>query len=156
LQAAFGPYREQYSPEGFADTVLTHRTLQQRLATMLILVAMDSSGEIVGTVAGMAVGQGEGHVRGMAVHPAWQGCGVAAALLKAIEEELHARQCSRITLDTTEPLRRAIHFYERHGYHRSGRVADFFGMPLFEYIKVFRMEGGERNGRNGELPHDPR
>ena len=33
------------------------------------------------------------------------------------------------------PLQRAIRFYERNGYRPSGRVADFFGMPLFEYVK---------------------
>jgi hypothetical protein len=28
-----------------------------------------------------------------------------------------------------------MRFYERHGYRRSGRVQDFFGMPLIEYAK---------------------
>lgn len=137
LQAAFEPYREQYTPEGFADTVLTPQTLEQRFATMVILVATDPSGETVGTVAGAPVNQEEGHIRGMAVHPAWQGRGVAAPLLAAIEAELCARQASRITLDTTGPLERAMCFYKRHGYRRSGRITDFFGMPLFEYVKVF-------------------
>jgi ribosomal protein S18 acetylase RimI-like enzyme len=100
------------------------------------LVAADPSGKIVGTVAGAVVNQEEGHIRGMAVHPACQGRGAAASLLVAVEAELHARQCSRITLDTTKPLERAMHFYERHGYRRSGSVTDFFGMPLFEYVKM--------------------
>jgi hypothetical protein len=39
-------------------------------------------------------------------------------------------------LDTTEPLQRAMGFYEKHGYRRSGKVSDFFGMPLVEYQKV--------------------
>ena len=42
------------------------------------------------------------------------------------------RQC----LDTTEPLQRAVRFYLRHGFRASGRVTDFFGMPLFEYLKI--------------------
>ena len=29
----------------------------------------------------------------------------------------------------------AIRFYERNGYVASGRVGDFFGMPLYEYLK---------------------
>ena len=37
--------------------------------------------------------------------------------------------------DTTEPLRPAVRFYERNGYRASGRVTDFFGMPIFEYVK---------------------
>jgi hypothetical protein len=40
-----------------------------------------------------------------------------------------------VTLDTTAPLVRAIRFYERHGYVRSGAVTDFFGMPLYEFRK---------------------
>jgi hypothetical protein len=43
--------------------------------------------------------------------------------------------CSFATLDTTAPLARAIRFYERNGYVRSGVIADFFGMALFEYRK---------------------
>jgi hypothetical protein len=32
LRVAFAPYREFYSPEGFADTVLTPETIGQRFA----------------------------------------------------------------------------------------------------------------------------
>jgi putative acetyltransferase len=102
---------------------------------MTVLVALSSMGEIVGTIGCAAAGKGEGHIRGMAVLPAWQGRGAAAKLLRAAEEELRARGCRRVTLDTTEPLKRAARFYEKNGYRASGRVADFFGMPLFEYIK---------------------
>jgi DNA-binding transcriptional MerR regulator len=41
-----------------------------------------------------------------------------------------------VTLDTTEPLTRAIRFYERQGYSPSGRVTDFYGMKLYEYRKA--------------------
>jgi len=33
-------------------------------------------------------------------------------------------------------LERAMRFYEKHGYRRSSKVSDFFGMPLFEYVKT--------------------
>jgi putative acetyltransferase len=72
----------------------------------------------------------------MGVVPASQGAGVADQLLEAIESELKVAGCSLVTLDTTAPLARAIRFYERHGYVRSGAVSDFFGMPLYEYRKV--------------------
>jgi len=71
----------------------------------------------------------------MGVVPACQGRGVAGQLLEAVEAELRAQGCSIATLDTTEPLRRAVRFYERNGYRASGRVTAFFGMPLFEYVK---------------------
>ena len=72
----------------------------------------------------------------MAVLPECQGYGIADQLLERVEAEL-MKDCSRISLDTTEPLDRAMRFYERHGYRRSGKTQDFFGMTLIEYVKRF-------------------
>ncbi|HWC17024.1 MAG TPA: GNAT family N-acetyltransferase [Terriglobales bacterium] len=134
LAAAFAPYREQYTPSGFADTVLDRSALQQRMQSMHVLVA-DIDGGVVGTVAGAVCHDGEGHLRGMAVLPGYVGTGIARALLNAIESWLKAQGCVRITLDTTLPLKAAMKFYVKHGYAPSGRTSDFFGMPLFEYSK---------------------
>ena len=138
LASAFAPYRTSYSDGAWLDTVLTPETLQQRLASMNILVAVSPQEGTVGTIAFAANGESEGHLRGMAVLPEWQGQGVARALLQFAEDELMAMRCARITLDTTEPLQRATRFYEKHGYRRSGRVTDFFGMRLHEYVKQLR------------------
>jgi len=135
LQAAFQPYRELYTPPAYADTVLAPQTVLERLRTMHLFVAVNAHGEVIGTIGGVA-SAAEGHIRGMAVLPGWQGRGVAKALLLAVEAELLARGCVRITLDTTQPLQRAIRFYERHGYRATGAVQDFFGMQLFEYAKT--------------------
>jgi [ribosomal protein S18]-alanine N-acetyltransferase len=135
LAAAFAPYRERYTTAAYEDTILTPEALERRFAAMTVLVAA-AEGAIVGTIAAaVAVGGAEGHVRGMAVLPSWQGRGVADALLAAAEADLRARGCDRVSLDTTRPLARAIRFYERHGYRTSGRVSDFFGMELIEYLK---------------------
>ncbi len=37
-----------------------------------------------------------------------------------------------------ECLRSSFEPYEKNGYRASGRVADFFGMPLFQYVKPLR------------------
>ena len=50
--------------------------------------------------------------------------------------DVAAAGCTRLTLDTTEPLQRAISFYRRNGFVTSGTVTDFFGMPLYEYVKA--------------------
>jgi ribosomal protein S18 acetylase RimI-like enzyme len=136
LQDAFAPYRDFYTPAAYLDTVLTLETLRERLASMQILVALVPSGQIVGTIACNLLSPAEGHIRGMAVHPASQGAGIAAQLLAHAEAELRKQNCTRITLDTTEPLQRAMRFYEKFGFRRSGKVTDFFGMPLFEYEKL--------------------
>jgi GNAT superfamily N-acetyltransferase len=98
------------------------------------LVACDEGGLIIGTIGAAARGA-EGHIRGMAVAPSSQGGVVGDRLLEAIERELTLAGCSHVTLDTTAPLTRAMRFYERNGYVRSGAVSDFFGMPLYEYEK---------------------
>lgn len=136
LAAAFEPYRASYTTEAFEDTVLTPATIAKRLVKMIVFAAADESGRIVGTIACSIVDSCEGHLRGMAVLPCLQGTGVAAQLLARAESYLLEKNCTRISLDTTEPLQRAIRFYERAGFRPSGRVQNFFGMPLFEYIKA--------------------
>jgi ribosomal protein S18 acetylase RimI-like enzyme len=145
LREAFEPYRTMYTPAGYLDTVLTPETLQDRLVHMEVFVAQTPSGEIAGTIACSMVGAGEGHLRGMAVLPSLRGSSIAGQLLSHAEEELRFHKCTRITLDTTEPLERAMHFYEKCGYRRTGRVSDFFGMPLVEYQKVLLAGDGSGN-----------
>ncbi len=135
LASAFEKYRESYTPEGFADTVMTPEAAEQRFREMTILVAEDIDGEVIGTVAYQVLPLREGHLRGMAVLPRFQGKGVAEQLLSIAEKELREHGCTRVSLDTTRPLRRAIGFYCRHGYESTGKVGDFFGMKLFEYAK---------------------
>ncbi len=136
LSSAFEPYRSSYTPDAYADTVLNETTMHGRMATMTVFVAQATAGEILGTISCQALSPHEGHLRGMAVQPAYLGSGVAAGLLAAAEAELRAQKCARITLDTTQPLLRAMRFYEKNGYRRSGKVTDFFGMELFEYVKT--------------------
>src|SRR5207248_3212448 len=100
LRAAFEPYRPQYTAAAYEDTVLTPATVAERFATMAVLVAATRGGEVIGTVACHVVGAGEGHLRGMAVRPDWQGRGVAEELLAAAESELRRVGCDRVTLDT--------------------------------------------------------
>ena len=134
LKSAFEPFRTHYTAGAFQDTVCDPEAIRQRLVDMAVYVAIIPSGEIVGTIASSLEG-GEGHLRGMAVRPAWQGQRIAEQLLLTAEGDLIAGGCARITLDTTMPLQRAIRFYQEHGFAPTGRVTDFFGMPLYEYAK---------------------
>jgi predicted N-acetyltransferase YhbS len=142
FQEAFAAYRSVYTPDAFHDTVVGPQALESRMATMCVFVAASSSGEVVGTVACNVVGLDEGHIRGMAVRPAWHGVDVSGKLIRSVETELRDRGCTRISLDATLPLQRAMRFYEKHGFRRSGRIGDFYGMELVEFVKT--------------LPHEPR
>jgi GNAT superfamily N-acetyltransferase len=136
LRAAFEPYRETYTDAAFEDTVLSAGKVHDRLAEMCLFVAVGPAGEIIGTVGCRNAGEGRGHIRGMAVHPDFLGRGVAQELLERAEAEVRSLGCSRMSLNTTEPLRRATRFYERNGFRPSGAVRDFFGMALYEYVKT--------------------
>jgi len=135
LAAAFEEYRECYTPEAFEDTVLTSDSVAKRLKEMVIFVATDNFGRVLGTIACSIINSSDGHLRGMAVLPAFRGAGLAAQLLARAESHFAEKNCTRVTLDTTGPLQRAIRFYERFGFHLSGKTQDFFGMALFEYVK---------------------
>jgi ribosomal protein S18 acetylase RimI-like enzyme len=134
LRMAFEEYENAYTPGAFADTVPDANGIRRRLKEMCLLVAV-SANSIVGTI-GYTVSGTEGHLRGMAVFPEWRGRGAASALLRNVENELRASGCTVVTLDTTEPLVRAIRFYEKNGFVASGKVSNFFGMQLHEYSKL--------------------
>ncbi|HEX3436226.1 MAG TPA: GNAT family N-acetyltransferase [Pseudacidobacterium sp.] len=140
LRIAFEPFRTRYSKGAYRDTILTAETVHERLSAMQVYVAVTDTNEVVGTIAYSVVHEKGGHLRGMAVHPDWQGSGVAGELLKAAEQTLAERGCSFITLDTTEPLERAVRFYQKNGFQPTGKVTDFFGMPLYEYAKQITAE----------------
>lgn len=135
LQLAFESHRGGYTPDAYRETTLTPDLYRERLASMTILVAVADKNLVVGTLAFQVIAEGEGHLRGMAVLPAWQGTGVADELLAAAERKLRGGGCLHVSLDTTEPLTRAVRFYEKHGYRSTGRVTSFFGMAVFEYAK---------------------
>jgi GNAT superfamily N-acetyltransferase len=103
---------------------------------MSVVVATSTSGEVFGTIAYKVLESGEGHLRGMAVRPEWHGTGLSTSLLETAENELRKAGCNIITLDTTEPLNRAIRFYQKNGFRPTGRIGRFFGMPLFENSKT--------------------
>ena len=145
LRSAFEPFRGAYTPEAFADSTPTTSMMARRLEEMCLFVAVNEAGEIVGTVGYKLIDAEEAHLRAMAVPPAHQGSGIAQRLLEAVESEVGLRRCRRISLDTTRPLRRAASFYEKNGYRSSGRVSDFFGMPLVEYTKDLTKAALERS-----------
>jgi ribosomal protein S18 acetylase RimI-like enzyme len=134
LEEAFELFRMAYAPEAFADTTLDSLALAARMKAMIVLVAIEND-VVVGTLAYADVGGGEGHLRGMAVLPSAQGHGIADRLLAMAEDGLRALGCTRVTLDTTEPLLRAAKFYERNGFRRTGKISDYFGMRLIEWEK---------------------
>jgi ribosomal protein S18 acetylase RimI-like enzyme len=142
LAVAFEAFRSQYTSDAFNDTVPGPRAVRARMSSMRVYVAVASGRKVVGTLAAAASGE-QGHLRGMAVHPEWQGRGIAEQLLARAESDLRGAGCRCVTLDTTLPLLRATRFYEKSGFVRSARVVDFFGMPLHEFVKQLNYLEGQ-------------
>jgi GNAT superfamily N-acetyltransferase len=148
LAAAFEPFRARYTEEAFLHTVLNQELGRARLASMRVLIASDGKGRVIGTLAWLRRSPESGHLRGMAVLPEFQGSGVAQALLDRALSEIRREGCRSVTLRTTEPLDRAVRFYERNGFRPNGTLADFHGMTVTERMRVLASEPR----RDGPLP----
>ncbi len=140
LAEAFGPYQGRYTVEAYRHTVLDEGLGLDRLASMRVLVAVDTGDRVVGTLSWTRRSPDTGHLRGMAVLPELHGAGVAQSLLDAALQELRDAGCRRVTLRTTDPLLRAVRFYERNGFRPSGTTADFHGMTVTERTRTLEPE----------------
>jgi N-acetylglutamate synthase-like GNAT family acetyltransferase len=136
LLAAFEEYRSHYTPEGFKDTVMSEEAVLMRMKEMTIFVAIDKEERIIGTIGWQKINNQEGHIRGMAVHPKWQGKNSPADnLLQTVENDALKNDCLFLTLDTTAVLKRAGSFYKNHGFKLTGKTGDFFGSKIYQYLK---------------------
>ena len=114
LLEAFEPFREQYTPGGFADTTIGPDAVRERLGSAKIWLAYDGD-EAVGTVTALPEPD-KIYIRSMAVTPRAQGRGVGQALLKALEDDARKRGYKKMYLYTTFVLPGAQPLYEKNGF----------------------------------------
>jgi len=136
ILSAFKEYRQIYTVQGFADTVMSEEVAIERMKEMILYIAVNQEINIIGTIGWQKVSEKEGHIRGMAVLPKMQGKNSpASALLHTVENDAKLQGCTCLTLDTTASLKRAHYFYKKYGYIETGITDDFFGSTIFEYKK---------------------
>jgi putative acetyltransferase len=84
-------------------------------------------------VGALAIRVGYGEVKAMFTSDAARGKGVAAALLRMIEDTAREEGLTRLNLETGEELAAAVRLYERFGFTRSGAFGDYVddGVSLF-------------------------
>jgi len=114
LVEAFEPYREQYTPGGFADTTATAEVVRERFETARVWLAFDND-EAVGTVTALPENDSV-YIRSMAVTPNAQGRGVGQRLLETLEADSRGRGFKRLYLYTTFVLPGAQPLYEKNGF----------------------------------------
>lgn len=139
LYAAFAEYKSLYTPEAFAATVCSVQKVQHRMNEGPVWVALQNE-HIVGTVSAIPENDVV-YIRGMAISPTARGQRIGTLLLQQVEQFAHEQHGTRLILETTPFLARAISLYDHFGFQRSDEGShEFFGTPLFTMIKTLRIE----------------
>jgi GNAT superfamily N-acetyltransferase len=124
-----------------------HERLEANFASdeAWILMALDGD-DVVGVVslASVTAAHGEPPPPGtvylwqMFVTPAWQGSGLAQALMDLALEEARGRGFERMTLWSAAGAAQARRFYEREGWTLTGEEQpdSDFGLPLVQYERA--------------------
>ncbi len=90
-----------------------------RLLNSFTLVAETSNSDqlrIVGFLVATANRRRQGHIITIDVLPEGRRFGVGSTLIKAAEDRLRSRQCTRVTLETAVNNTGALAFYKKHLY----------------------------------------
>ncbi|MET9000519.1 GNAT family N-acetyltransferase [Amycolatopsis sp. Hca4] len=96
----------------------------------VFLLARDAGGTALGCGGLRPLGPGSGEVKRMYVEPAARGTGVAAALLRALEDHARDLGITRLLLETGTGQPDAIRFYQREGYEPIEAYGPYRGEPL--------------------------
>ncbi len=83
----------------------------------------------------LAVRSRYGEVKSMFTAPEARGKGVAAALLRQLEDQARALDLTALKLETGEELAAAIRLYERHGFVRCGPFGDYTENDLSVFME---------------------
>lgn len=142
LYQAFIEYKPLYTPEGFALTTPTARQIEDRWHQGTVWIAMIED-RIAGTVSAVPNGPSL-HIRSMAVLPAYQGQGIARALLAYVEGYALQQGFETLDLETTPFLSTAIRLYGRFGFRKTSD-SDLAGTPLFTMEKQISQQRDSRS-----------
>lgn len=96
----------------------------------VFLIARDAAGEATGCGALRLLPDGTGEIKRMYVSPDARGTGVAAALLRALEDHARQRGADTVQLSTGVEQPDAIRFYDREGYRRTDGYGPYRGHPM--------------------------
>ncbi|MBK9214777.1 MAG: GNAT family N-acetyltransferase [Chloracidobacterium sp.] len=136
VAAAFGPFRNLYTPDAFDYTAIKADAVRGRFAEGPIWLAY--LGDLpAGTVSGLPDGE-RFYIRSMGVIPDAQGKGVGQQLLGALEKHAREEGFKSLYLYTTFVLPGARPLYEKNGFYilRETPPEEWFGMAGIEMEKI--------------------
>ncbi len=98
-----------------------------------------ADGRVVGTVSLLDIGNQQGALRKMFVHPDWRGreAGTAKQLLDTLLAWTRSRDVREIFLGTTERFLAAHRFYEKNGFSRIPAAALPAAFPIMAVDRIF-------------------
>lgn len=141
LSCAFGEFERLYTPDAYAATVLTEPGVLARIHEGSVWV-VERESAIIGT--GGIVRQSDSvMLRGMAVHPATRGLGVASSLLDKTERAAREDRCRQLALYTTSFLIQAIRLYQVSGFRFTGEEINPHGTKLLHMVKYLDADFGQ-------------
>ncbi|MCL6449987.1 MAG: ribosomal protein S18-alanine N-acetyltransferase [Acetobacteraceae bacterium] len=110
-------YPSPWSPQAF------YAEITENLCACYITAR---AGPAVVGYAGMWVLLGEAHVTNVAVHPAYQRCGIGSRLLEELIERARLRGATRMTLEVRPSNAVALHLYEKYGFRQKGVRRNYY------------------------------
>ena len=119
LKASHGLMKDLFPPEDnfFLD-------INELTAPHIRFFVAREGDEILGTGA-LAIMEGYGEVKSMFTSEAARGTGVAAAILRAIEDTARDTGLAWLNLETGDRLHAAHRLYARHGFQKCGTFGDY-------------------------------
>ena len=81
---------------------------------------------------------GEGEITNVAVHPDWQGFGIASRMLGDVLARSLEEGMTAFTLEVRAGNRPAIALYEKYGFRTEGIRADFYDKPVEDALIMWR------------------
>jgi ribosomal protein S18 acetylase RimI-like enzyme len=141
LATAFQGLRGRgYSHRALEAAVISPEEIGQREARGGHVLVAEAAGQIVGTVSGLEEHEAL-HVCSLAVHPDWQGRGIARRLMEALEDIARQQACHKLWLQTAWAMAEAIALYERLDYRQEGyQPCQFYGEDFLMFGKVLKRD----------------
>ena len=128
-------YKGIIPADRWTEPYMSRGKLQREIADGVVFWGCEDTGGLAG-VMGIQDVQDVTLIRHAYVRTGNQKQGIGGQLLN----HLRGLTSGPVLIGTWADAAWAIRFYEKHGFRRSGRIGDFFGMELVEFVKTLPPE----------------
>ena len=138
LSSAFKPYKKYYTNEAYNATILSPRSIKQRIenkeSEFFVVIYKN---EIVGTII-LLLSRNLMYLSSMAVKPKYQKQGVGHFILEEVIKIALSKNMKKLLLESYELLNCAISLYNHFRFKRTGNKRNYYGIEIFEMCKYIK------------------